>query len=731
MAPTPPVNSINPIAATPDPEYKSYQWSRAISPIEGNKSSEISLKGFGNVLTEGVNAADTLIKNSLTNSIEDTAGSKRDAYSNELENTLSTLRAGGLKGADAHAEASTDTVAKMDLLSTDKASKQPVPQDLQGLEGTLAKLAAAKANGKQSATQIDAQYEALAKQYRSRWPGYREFIDSTFDRVTQRGPANQLIRSRVAELDAFAANAKEAHNKFETLAMEGTKSIAGFDVTASLWRQGKLSDDQMAHKYNLGMKWKFDEEQAGSMVKVAEAGTKLEGMAAERFVKTTADGLGKGILSTVGSVLDVPGGKEKLDADIKNGNVDDTHALLYAQKLRALLEQGKDKMRSQYSEKGPDGRSIQEKLPEGSLDKLINDNQYIKGIQSTIDLLDSKEHGLATKSQRLLQAQAENDHWQAANEHTELGTTIRMLDAFKGLDPMTKKFLEENVPALTGASRYFADKFNTIYSGQGVLGKQEPEIVTYNHALDEAFKNGLNDPEAFRTIFNQGMTKIASPDVPTSIKLGHMQAVFSPANLGIINRIEKDHTDANGNKVNGKVWLYNQFTNPDIAKEVDRVATATNHPEIRDKYRNFVEKEGQQILATELPKASNIVSGGYIARGFNAVKEFLTPPEGPDRILTSYDNINHTFKLDFANAPPKSNEAQTIVFKRQQAMAQESLDKINTVIKNIAGMSNMMHTNPDADIYDTLSAMGALDPLIKKMLGSMQATAPKKEEPKE
>lgn len=726
MAPFAPTVPSPNIAATSDPEYTSYRWSRPIGPYEGNKSSEIAFKGGAEALTGAVHASDSIIKHGLESGIEQDAGAARDAWGAELDQTLAAVRGQG-------ATTNTEGDKKLDILTT-PPKEDSVPKDVKDIGKVLAQWDARKANGNVSDSQYRGVVDSLAKKYRAQWPGYTKEIDETFDQVTERGVANKFIQSKVAELNSYAAAARESHNKFETLAMEGIKNIPGFETTASLWRANRISDDAMAHKYNQGMSWKFDEERAGSALKVAEAGTKLEALAAERYVKTTADGLGKGILSTVGSVLDVPGGMDKLNSQILKGEIDPQHAEMYAQQLRALLEQGKAKMRSQFNEKDEKGRSAAQKLPEGALEKLIDDNQYIRGIQSTLGLLDSKETGLATRAQRLLQIQAENDHWQAANEHTETGVAVRSLDAMKGLDPAVRKIVENNVSGLAGLSGYFSDKFNALYATQGVLGKSDPEVVTYNHAIEEGLKNGLNDPVTFKRIFSDGMSKIADANTPTSVKLGYMLASFNPPNLGILNKVEPDHTDAQGNKVPGKVWLYNQFTNPGIASEVDRVATATNRPDLRDKYRDFVEKEGQQIIASEIPKASNYIPDNWATKAAGAVKDFFTPPEDADHIQVTYDNINHAFKVEPKNKPSlsmsQSDMPRLANFRRQQTLAQESVDKINTVMRNMAAMSEIMHTNPDADIYSLLQSMGTLTPLTDKMLEAMKNTIKIKEEPK-
>lgn len=730
MAPTPPVNSINPIAATPDPEYKSYQWSRAISPIEGNKSSEIGLKGAANMLTEGVNAADSYIKNSITNDVEDKAGAVRDRYSDELGSTLDALRGNKLKGAEAYADASTDPQGKMDLLSTDQ-TKPPVPKDLQGLEGTLAKLEASKANGKQSASQVDAQYDALAKQYRSKWPGYREFIDSTFDRVTQRGPANQLIRSRVQELDAYAAAAKAQQSKVESLLQHAQEvdHIPGSNQWEMDYRSGKLSEEGVRQKYNQSMGWKFTAEKAKSDWEMTKIGDEQDSRLAEKAYLGTITNTYNNLADTLGSHVGY--NLDKIQSDVATGGSEiqghgeELATKLTAAKAQILAEGAKAAMSVDKN-----GKSMFRSLGAAKFEELQKNNPVIQNIDHTISLLNSKDNGLATISMRIQHEAVSNAQWKLLSDGTSMGKALFGMETVKGLgDAANSKILQDTLGpqgSLSNLPEWF-QRYNILAATQP--NENDPKVpyeekyVTLNNAIKEVQANAKPDPISFRRLFNTTVQNITDPKTPAKLKENYINFAFSPQNLGMLEKVADDHFDPQTRQmIPGKVWLYQQMTSEGVAKSVAEMAKAK--PELYAHYQDFVSQEGQHIAAQEVPKLNSL---------------FDNP-----RLKMSYDNVTHQFTvhedtkykpdLKAPNAKGESvlSRIMSAGAQRVQAgTAQQHVDKINQVLRSVGVMSQYSPDKPDANEY-ALRLLQAISPpgsVGEKMMKAIIATAPQEKEP--
>lgn len=724
---TPPVNSVNPIQATPDPEYKSYQWSRAISPIEGNKSSEIALKGDASLLTEGVNAADTGIKNYLTNSIEDQAGAKRDAYSNELGSTLDALRGGNLKGADAHAEASTDSVAKMNLLSTDKDTGA-IPKDLQGYKGLVEKQEALKANGKQTESQYMANIAALTKQYRTAWPGYREFIDDTTDRVTQRGPANKLIQMRVAELDAYAQAAKEQKGKVESLLQHAQEvdHIPGSNQWEADFKSGKLTEDGVRQKYNQSMGWKFTAEKAKSDWEMTKIGDEKDARLAERAYNATITNSYNNLADTLGSHVGY--NLDKIQADIaSNDPVIKGHAEQLATQLAASKAQILSAGNKEAMAVDKDGRSMFRSIGAAKFEELQKNNPVVQNIDRTISLLTSKDNGLATISMRMQHEAVTNAQWNLLSENTGMSRALFGMETVKGLgDAANSKILQDTLGkngALQNLPEWF-QRYNVLGATQP--NENDPKVpyedkyITLNHAIKEVQANkGKPDPIAFQRLFNTTVQNITDPKTPAKLKENYINFAFAPQNLGVLEKVADDHVDPQtGQKIPGKVWLYQQMTSEGIAKSVAEMAKSK--PQLYAQYQDFVSQEGQHIASQEVPKLNSL---------------FDNP-----RLKMSYDNTTHqfsvqedkTYKTDLhaPNAKGESILSRMVsggLAKVQAGSAQQHVDKINQVLRSVGIMSQYSPDKPDANAY-ALRLLGAISPpgsVGEKMVKAIMATAPK------
>lgn len=720
FAPTVPSPNV---AATSDPEYTSYRWSRPISPFEGNKSTAIAIEGGAKALEEGTNAADTLIKNHITQGIEKEAAPVRDAFSNQLEGTLAGIRGqtASAPAAMSYAETPTDSKAKLDIL-TDPGKEKNLPKDVQGIGPILDNLVNRKANGSISETQYRGQIDTLAKKWRNTWPGYTSEIDAQFDRVTERGVANDYIKSMVGDLNNYATAAKEAHSKYEAMAFEGAKNIAGFDQTLARWKDGKISDGEMAHLYNQGMSYKFEAEKARSAVEVAEAGTKLAGIAAERYVKATLDAPIKQSLVQIGSVL----GKnlEQIHSEIVSGDLDPAHAEQLNTGLTVLRDQALANARKEYSNVNPKtGRTVAQDMPDGQLEKLINDNQYVKNINATIDMLSSKEHGYATLALRMQTADVDNDLWKGRND-TKVGPLIRAVqDAQKLGDPATRKVLEGFLPEMTALPDWFRRmNVKMATQGQQTSTAEDKEVLTFHDSINEAVDNGAKDPVAFKRLFTTGMQHITDPNVPAAVKAGYLDATFNTKNLGLLDKIEDDHRDPKtGAMVPGKVWTFRQFTNDAVAAEVDKVAKVMNRPDLKDKYQEYVAKEGQQLISQEIPRLEGYLQNPYMSVAYDSEHQQFTTKE------------NKGYKPDYAAQGGKrlGLAFQSAEQRQEIRKSQDHVDKINQVLSSVATMAKMTNQDPNQLAFEWLSMMAPPGSGTSKMLKAIMSSAPQpKETPK-
>lgn len=668
------------IAATPDPEYTSYRWSRPIAPFEGNKSTAITLEGASKDVTETANATDTLIKNHLDHSIENDITPLRDERTAALENNLAKIQA-----VNNPTPTNVDNAKKLDILSGPPKDDN-VPAEIKGLSKTLEAEINRRDNGSVSDAYYKGRLAMIAKKYRTDWPGYTKEIDETVDRVSERGIANDYIKSLTTDLNKYAESAKAEHSKYETVALEGAKSIAGFDTIVAQWKRGLLSDDQMLHQYNQGMSWKFDKEKAESRVAVAEAGTKMAGFAMRDYAKTAVEVPLKSALSTVGSVLDRKGGLDGIVSDIKNNSIDPVAGQRMALTLTSLRDQGIMGARAEVM-KNPKYQD----LPEGELDKLINDNPTVKNFNTVISLLNGKENSLAILALQQSKAQAEQDKWKAVSDTSDVGRALRGLEMVKDIgDPATRKLLEGYVGDFTNLPD-FVRKIQTITATQSLGAPlEDKDVHTFNDSMQELIANKVKDPEVVHHLVDDSLTKIVDSKTPDGVKLGFMQGFFNPKNIGNMQNFADDTRDPKtGQMVPGKFWLYRRITDAAVADEVDRVAKTQNNPKLRDQYSEYVAKEGQSLVSGIVPELENLMSNKYVS--------------------VAYDTEHQQFKITDTNykfQPGQGTGLTQDLYSFHQAGAAKDIEtKLNQVLSSISSMSKITKQDPNALAYQFLSTM--------------------------
>lgn len=670
------------VAATPDPEYTSYRWSRPIAPYEGNKSTAIAVEGAAKGLTETVNATDTLIKNHLEHSIEGDITPLRDERTAALEGNLAKIQA-----VNNPTPTNVDNAKKLDILSGPPKDDN-VPAEIKGLSKTLETEVSRRDNGSVSDAYYKGRLAMIAKKYRTDWPGYTKEIDETVDRISERGVANDYIKSLTTDLNKYAESAKAEHNKYETVALEGAKSIAGFDNIVAQWKRGLLSDDQMLHKYNQGMSWKFDKEKAESDVAVAEAGTKMAGFAMRKYATAAIETPLKSALATVGSVLDRKGGLEGIQADIRDGKLDPVAGQKMALTLTALRDQGVMGARAEVM-KNPKYQD----LPEGELDKLINDNPVTKNFNTIISLLNGKENSLAVLALQLSKTQAEQDKWNMVSDTSDIGLVLRSLDSLKDIgDPATRKLLEGYVGDLTNLPG-FVRKVQLRTATQGLGAPlEDKEVHTFNDSMNELIANKVKDPEVVHHLVDDSLTKITGPGTPDGVKLGFMQGFFNPKNLGNMEKFADDQRDPKtGQMIPGKFWLYRRITDAAVADEVDRVAKTQNNPKLRDQYSEYVAKEGQSLVSGIVPELENLMNNPYVS--------------------VAFDTEHQQFKITDTNYKWNPDKVKGVgliedLYDFHKSGAAHDIEaKLNQVLGSMSSMAKVTKQDPNALAYQFLSTM--------------------------
>jgi hypothetical protein len=220
-----------PVQGQPD---QPYFWSRPTSEPKPDISGEIKGKAIGSALQaggsavrEGVQGITAAYEKGIQNSIYAAVDPVRDAYIGQLHSADQALQ-----GRDTP-----------DPLGRD------APHDVKGLPRTLGTLDSARQNGKLSQTDYDARLTALAKEIRGKYPGFRQYVDEEFKRVTGRDSANQYIRSVIGDIDSFIAGKQAKRDSLETHLMTNGLKYHGFDNIYAAYKKNPDLNGPMALKW--------------------------------------------------------------------------------------------------------------------------------------------------------------------------------------------------------------------------------------------------------------------------------------------------------------------------------------------------------------------------------------------------------------------------------------------------------------------------------------------------
>lgn len=719
-APTPPVSSVNPIQATNDPEYTSYRWSRAISPIEGDKSSEILAKGGAEALGHAVNASDSIIKNTLSSDIEKEGGALVEARNAMLAHTLASIQ--GVQGTE------TDGPQKLDVLTTPPKGSD-LPAGVKDIGKSLDVMAMRRANGSVSETKFLGDMDAAAKKYRNMWPGYTKEIDSEFERVSQRGVANDLARSMTQDINAYNAAAKEQKSKLESLmqhAME-VDHIPGSDRWPTLFESGKKSADEIRHMYVSSMGRKYEADRLENEWKITEYGDKNRQNQAEHFYNHDVNNTIADVVTTISAETN----PQKVLQEVREGKTNPIHAEQVSSSYDAIIAQAyqasTDKL---MNTKDKDGHTMYENIGAEKAKALFEDNPRIKLLRFVQSgLTGTKDHSVAMLAHNQLEAGIQHEQWKLANSDSLEGRAYTGSLVWQNAGAGGKLVADLLQSGLaSGALGHWATSQQMLGGAQAdkELTGDDKDLYTFKKSYDEAILNGQKDPRAFSNIASDISRHITDKNVPDRLKAGWMDYSYDGSNLPLLEQLAKDHRDpATGRMIPGKTWFYQNLTGEDHAAEVARVARTSGHPELWTKYQNYVEMAGKYLIDDEVNKSTIIQTvknaGGYIANeAERLISDNIPDPEKSFRF--SYDNEANKFYV----SPTSSFRPADRRYKQDM---QDSVDKINTVVKSVSAMNKYSGGDPNVWLYNTLTPLAERDPRIAKMLSALVAAHQETETP--
>lgn len=625
--------------------------SKPISPYEGDKSKGIALAGIGNLLKEGVSAADDIVKGFINSGMRQDLTKERDAETARLENMVG----GGNVTNDPQQPASPEAPK---IIPGSVA--EPIPSELQKpLDRTIGSIASARSFRPEERTYYLGRYDAIVKDYKNRFPGYADYIEQRATAITGDNPANARIKELIATYTALGTEAKGERDKALKYVIDRPNYDGQQDMLQYIYAGG---DPIKAYQWGHEM----DAQEADRKLRAAKLAD-FKGTQEERAIQANID-LGKdneksfsNMWSTAVTTkfgAQTPQQMNDLSLKIMRGEeqVGDENGLALLQAMKAARKTAFDTGMARASQPGPNGTpSKLTLLGKTATENSINASLY--AYDTTIDLLENKEYGAAFMNANRIKAsqsdmaiRLQNSPNEDVRKFTRLYPAVKSLVGDQGVatilqrnaigqnigDDIMNSVDVKKMEVVTGQST-LNDAFKYLYSREvGVGPGKENERGAYNELL--SLPERITDPK----MSNRGKDNI-------------IKYSFGPGNEGLVSNLQPDQIDPKtGNVVPGKTYYFSRILNPAVIDEAWNAGKRDSNLWIYTK--NFANREFAKIFTGQVRDLDTIASNPDYRLTYNTDnplapywKVEMSGRPGPGYGTSKANLISVQYRLDVLN----------------------------------------------------------------------------------
>lgn len=590
-----------------DPNYLGYS-----KGIEGgfgvDKSAGISLETAGKGLEEGASIVDTGIKDYLKDNIRSTVEKQRDDYTQYLVTLKNIAQTNTIPGAG-----TSDSIM-------DANASADIPDGLQaGLDRAKSLAAAGNTGNRINDTLYSANLASAASELRTKWGGYKDYIDQKFSEYSGFNPANAYYKNLMQDINTLAANANKDKNGVNAIINDAVKSgdVPDADKIWSLHKAGKLSDDEAIHQVFQARSLK------ASAVAMEAARTARKGdrddtaaVATRDFTKEFGDNVNRSMdLIQVGtgtkSLKDSVNWLTSMSQNPDAADPKQVQAVVTA--LQAKRSELANSGMVRATERDSTGQTYATRMGGmGRVKEEIEGN--LAGLDEYIKSVNNQQWGIGTYVQRRMAAQSDIDQ-RSLLEHPTLGPSMRKIQTLQKIAPTYG-----DVFVKAGLVGNVSEDLNTYFSEKRIDAATQPDFLsgkvnTMKKDFNDIDNKVGNNPKYTdkdvaklkNEVFNIPKT-IADPKAPLEVKANIARHAFDPENIGILQGIKTDYTDpTTGRIVPGKYSAFTRMTSPDITDGMDAVRKSTQDgPQLYENYKTWTQTEFQKLFREDLTNLNDL-----------------------------------------------------------------------------------------------------------------------------
>lgn len=618
-----------------------------------------SVVGIGDFLGK---VGDNLIKKDLENKVYEIANKEREEYTNRLQSIKS---AEGVRT----------------IMDSNASADEPKPSELEDLPNTLSTLQGAKNSGKISSTYYYGRLLSEAKDLRTKYPTYKEYIDQQFAKVTGVNPANAYVTALTSDLNRAASSANSEKNKVLTF-IQGRLGYPGSEEVMRGFLEGRV-DAMTVYKWAAPYEQQESTLKRRALLRADTEGSKKEDVEsakddAQLLVSATVRNTIDNVLIKTG--LDTPEKVQSLMAKVASGAISTEQIRQIGESLAQVKTQLTSDLNRNFDTVDAGGKSLAVRVGgKKAANDIITENT--KEFDMFIESIYNKDFGKALSVANAIKAKVDDTQKNLLNDQM-VGPFFTQVQAMGNIagDQWLKDFFMEGLKrGIQDKYKNYFDRYTAeVFSQANSTNTGKP--LTYNDIFEDMRKKKVYDTKVVKGILGT-FDKITDAGTPDAIKVNIAASAFSPGNRGFLNKIaDKDQQS-----------LFLKMTSPEVSGEIARLSKAD--PRILANYKDWVnETFAVNLFSRELADLNKVVNDG--------------------RFNTYWDTENKRFRVEVDPSYPgivqsqgRGNETSGIV-DAQYENVKRTINRINFGLYNVKNVANATGDDVEAYLLRTLIDSG-------------------------
>lgn len=667
------------IPSVPTPDWTNV--TRPVSQPEADKSTGIALQTAGTAIDEGATIADRAEKQDLKDQVDTGVNKLRDAYTSSLV-AVRNMQIGGQAPS---------------LLPN-----QPnVPTNLQNGLDKIQQIGDAQNQGgnKVNDTLYTGALNAMAKQLRAQYPGYRDYIDEQIKSVSGVDPANAFMKNLLTDINNYNSKKDTQANATMTMLRKNLdEGMVGLDgVPASrvmdLYKSGQWDESKVNDWVNRNKSLDYRFKQLQNQRTIVQGQEADDKVLATKQLSQKAGEVANNSWTTmsVAKGTDSPQGMASfLQAHSGQNDVNDETAMAIGQQFVAMRQATFNTLMQKANEGG--AKSLVNRLGGDPTEAAKVINGQLAMFDLAISDIHNKDWGSAYSHMNMnkaITADTTNHMYNAPDE--DVRKYNRMVGAINDISPQFGKdfFTSAVIGDVPEKEKEFIknSKMEMITQPDQPAGK----LTSLNSAIHDAKSSGITSPKSYRELVNQ-VQDINNPKLADQHRYNLAQTYFNPDNnAGVLSddNFKMDHYDpVLKRNIPGKYSVFTTLSSDNVGQGVKNLAAT--HPDVIPMYRTTMEREfGEQLWGSELLHLSQSNDTDASTRNYKI----------------AYTNVpGRTPRFDVVHpdgSPMTMTEAQVL---------RAPIQTVNRMNEGITGLysvyKNTGSQDPAGDVFTTMSKYG-------------------------